>query len=117
MQKWHYAVLLFIIPSLASFLSTSFFPQSSTHTTNDVQNLPAGTWWTVGKKIDKETIVESVDLDPSTLGDQQILEVSPGDSVQVAVTVQVWSSGGPGIIKQVFATYSWNEEWPPVATP
>ena len=76
-----------------------------------VPNLPYPTWYI--DKEDSETFVNRVDVDSSTPGDQQIIEVKQGSTITIEVEIQVWCSGGPSIIKQVFATYSWNEIWPP----
>ena len=78
-----------------------------------VITLPAGAWYIGGQKEDAETILHSIDVDSETPGDQQIVCVSPGETISITYTFQMWSGGGPGVIKQALFAYSWASSWPP----
>lgn len=79
-----------------------------------VMTLPAYAWYTAGHTYENtETILQGIDVDSETPGDQQVVCASPGQTISVSYTFQMWSSGGPGIIKQAWFAYSWASSWPP----
>jgi len=79
---------------------------------SELVSLPAGATNSENGR-DTETILLSIDVDSETPGDQQVVTASPGETIAITATFQVWSSGGPGIIKQAFFVYSWTPSWPP----
>ena len=80
---------------------------------SEVITLPVGAWFIGGRWEDDETILHRIDVDSVTPGDQQIVYASPGQTISISYTFQMWSSGGPGIIKQALFAYSWASSWPP----
>ena len=58
----------------------------------------------------------SLDVDPNTSGDQQVVYASPGETISVTAQYQVWTPpeiGTPYVIWQLFFIYSWTPDWPP----
>jgi len=100
-------VIFVIVFSMFSMLP----PQAKAE--SEVITLPAGAWYIAGRCEDSETILHGIDVDSATPGDQQIVYVSPGQTVSISYTFQMWSSGGPSIIKQALFAYSWASSWPP----
>lgn len=79
-----------------------------------VMTLPAYAWYHPGHTHENtETILQRIDVDSETLGDQQVVCAAPGQTITISYTFQMWSSGGPGIIKQAWFAYSWASSWPP----
>lgn len=96
-------ILTLIIIGLLCFSMFSMFT-SQAKAGVDLYSLPSGAkTWTGG--IDTETILVSMS--------QQVITASPGETITLTATYQVWSSGGPGIIKQAFFIVSWTPSWPP----
>jgi len=92
-----------IIIGLLCFSTFSIFtPQAKAQT--DLYSLPSGAKMYNGE-LDTETILLSIS--------QSVVTASPSETVTLTTTYQVWSSGGPGIIKQAFFIVSWTPSWPP----
>jgi hypothetical protein len=62
----------------------------------------------------REAELLRIDVDPAP-GDQQVTSVSPGQSVDVDLTFQIWEPRGPSILNQALITYSWSPTWPPAS--
>jgi len=64
---------------------------------------------TKGNDVDFETLLITLSID----GGGQSVRVSPGQRITVYATLRIYSSGGPGIVKQAFFIASWTPYWPP----
>jgi hypothetical protein len=86
-----------------------------TYESGKVLSLPAGVVYSNNKFKDPYQIVNKLDLNPVIPGVHQEITVEPGAIVNI--DYQGWCQdrfpGSPNPITQHFATYSWNEQWPP----
>lgn len=63
-------------------------------------------------RIYSEAELLRIDVDPAP-GDQQETSVSPGQTIDVNLTLHIWEPRGPSILNQALITYSWSPTWPP----
>ncbi len=93
----------------------SLCPISSAKPSNsDILSLPAGI--IRGDNLyEPWEMVEELDLDSSQSGVQQIVTVTPGETIQIYYEgyCQDAPGGAPSPIIQHFVAYSWNTGWPP----
>jgi N-acetylneuraminic acid mutarotase len=78
--------------------------QSHIYERTDLYTLPVGAE-DPNAVLDSETILNSVS--------GQTIKASLGSTVSIDMTYQIWSSAGPGIIKQALLIFSWTPSWPP----
>jgi hypothetical protein len=78
-----------------------------------LQPLPCpGTYYDAG--VITSAILTSIDLDPTTLGDQQTIFARQGSIVNIKGTFQLYCAN-VGDWAQAFFIYSWTPNWPPTA--
>jgi len=80
---------------------------------SEVVPLPAGAWHPGGGVASKAGL-DRIDMDLTLVGDQQLVTVSPGETVAFNYWAWVygWGSGGYEI-RQLWFVYSWASSWPP----